>query len=988
MSVTLAPPVPRQAARAEVPPVAAELIAPVRAPSPLYLSLATGSPHRISDPRDAAEQQAVRASNLVVSGRPGAVAPAGHSSMLPGRGGQPLDSTTRAFMEPRFGTDLSAVRIHTGSRADRIAGQVGANAFTVGSDIAFASGKYSPDTGPGRRLLAHELTHVLQQDPLTLHRDPRDALDPANQGAWNWYDTKAHRDRDGFLDTVTAATPAAQAAQAKLAATAAPQTDEERASFEAMALTLTRLNAIRMVGRHRAELLRRKQEFEAMAKAPPNQQAGAGATDNPRAADLAKAIRAAAQTTTDLRAERDKLVSLRETIEAAVRVNAGAEAIPEEYQTLWTAAEADSTAFALQRLLETRSTLDHGGLSWGSKKVVLMDLRNDLATLRSTQISGIDLALALTYDSFPFLADLKPSYILQGKQHAGTSGKATAFGLGLLSLVVPVLLPYAAYVAHEVYKKAAPPTDESLLAEVGASFDRLLNNTDEAIVKVGSGGIHPLDLPGALAATRAGLPESLRPDLDRLKTHHEAVKFATEMALALGIAVLTGVTGGLAGIGFAAAATATGVVTAGVGVAQLGGQLKDMLDRQTLAAASTSPDGSLLGVNAPSTFEWTMFAVAAALTAADLGALAKEIRAVRPSFAEEPHLPAGRPEPHPPENAPKNTARAGEPEFGGPTKPGSAVAADANEARLLDSSKGSAVPTPDQLEGELVIVRRSEANPIKQDGYVAEVELPNQHVWRRVEGPGGGWCRFSDGRICVPGFAADAQTKQIITSAADVDRVLVPLQPRIDRPPTSVRTPADLSMWELYNEYWAERLASMRTDLLNKGQTTKNLPWTFEAFRETYTANPELIKAVRGRLAQGTIGNAIADLPGGGQVAQNLGISRIPNPGRGEVVYPDFVWKGQRGYTAVSSKERSLGGMSRAELERTVHPDLDEALDKYAGSSYVRRRGLEVTGQRIEIDEVLLNYPQSTPSSVREVIIDLAKNYRGGKVKISFFKLR
>ena len=77
--------------------------------------------------------------------------------------GQPLDSSSRAFMEPRFGQDFSHVRVHSDSRAAESATAVNALAYTVGSDVVFGSGQYAPQTDPGRHLLAHELTHVVQQ---------------------------------------------------------------------------------------------------------------------------------------------------------------------------------------------------------------------------------------------------------------------------------------------------------------------------------------------------------------------------------------------------------------------------------------------------------------------------------------------------------------------------------------------------------------------------------------------------------------------------------------------------------------------------------------------------------------------------------------------------------------------------------------------------------------------------------------------------------
>lgn len=77
--------------------------------------------------------------------------------------GQPLDPTTRAFMESRFGREFSRVRVHTDGKAADSARTVKARAFTVGRDIAFGLGQYAPGTTMGKRLLAHELTHVMQQ---------------------------------------------------------------------------------------------------------------------------------------------------------------------------------------------------------------------------------------------------------------------------------------------------------------------------------------------------------------------------------------------------------------------------------------------------------------------------------------------------------------------------------------------------------------------------------------------------------------------------------------------------------------------------------------------------------------------------------------------------------------------------------------------------------------------------------------------------------
>ena len=81
--------------------------------------------------------------------------------------GQPLDQATRGFMEPRFGHDFSQVRVHTDGKAAESAQSVNALAYTVGLNVVFNTGKYAPKTFIGRQTLAHELTHVLQQQHIT-----------------------------------------------------------------------------------------------------------------------------------------------------------------------------------------------------------------------------------------------------------------------------------------------------------------------------------------------------------------------------------------------------------------------------------------------------------------------------------------------------------------------------------------------------------------------------------------------------------------------------------------------------------------------------------------------------------------------------------------------------------------------------------------------------------------------------------------------------
>jgi hypothetical protein len=91
--------------------------------------------------------------------------------------GRPLEPTLQQDMEQRFGHDFSRVRVHSGAAAEQSARDVDANAYTVGHDIVFGTGHFVPSTHEGRRLMAHELTHVVQQSgnvSLKIQRQPDD----------------------------------------------------------------------------------------------------------------------------------------------------------------------------------------------------------------------------------------------------------------------------------------------------------------------------------------------------------------------------------------------------------------------------------------------------------------------------------------------------------------------------------------------------------------------------------------------------------------------------------------------------------------------------------------------------------------------------------------------------------------------------------------------------------------------------------------------
>lgn len=116
----------------------------------------------IATPPGGALQRAPAANGAPPSVKPAAPGPLGRQIDSMGRGA-PLPAAERSFFEGRMGMDFSDVRIHTGAAPAQISDRIGARAFTRGNDIAFSRGEYQPGTSAGRRLMAHELTHVAQQ---------------------------------------------------------------------------------------------------------------------------------------------------------------------------------------------------------------------------------------------------------------------------------------------------------------------------------------------------------------------------------------------------------------------------------------------------------------------------------------------------------------------------------------------------------------------------------------------------------------------------------------------------------------------------------------------------------------------------------------------------------------------------------------------------------------------------------------------------------
>ena len=136
-------------------------------------------------------------------------------------GGAPLDKDTRGFMESRLGADFGDVRVHTDSKASDSAKSVQAHAYTVGSDVVFQSGKYDPGSDSGKRMLAHELTHVVQQ-----RSGPVDGTEAAGGIKVSDPSDRFERAAEGSADRVMAGDSAAASPSGAFAAPSVQRQEE------------------------------------------------------------------------------------------------------------------------------------------------------------------------------------------------------------------------------------------------------------------------------------------------------------------------------------------------------------------------------------------------------------------------------------------------------------------------------------------------------------------------------------------------------------------------------------------------------------------------------------------------------------------------------------------------------------------------------------------------------------------------------------------
>ncbi len=148
-------------------------------------------------------------------------------------GGSALDEPTRNFMESRMGADFSDVRVHTGAKATEAARSVQAHAYTVGSDVVFQDGQFNPSSTDGKKMLAHELTHVVQQRSGPVDGTPAPGgisiSDPSDR-----FEQAAEASAERVVSGDTAASPQPAGAGAGVQREETPEAEEEELQASAI----------------------------------------------------------------------------------------------------------------------------------------------------------------------------------------------------------------------------------------------------------------------------------------------------------------------------------------------------------------------------------------------------------------------------------------------------------------------------------------------------------------------------------------------------------------------------------------------------------------------------------------------------------------------------------------------------------------------------------------------------------------------------------
>ena len=915
--------------------------------------------------------------------------------------GHALPESVRSFMEPRFNADFSVVRIHTDAHAQRLARSVEAQAFTVGRNVVFGAGRYAPESDAGKRLLAHELTHVAQQGAAPARVDVRVHADAAAAASAAAIGAKAYTVDNHIVLDAGHADPESPSGLRLIAyelahviqqqrGGAAPEIGRdaahERDADAATAAAVTgegpvTVNVATGIGIARTPL-------DLTGPSPtPDLSAWSGRTPDLKGWSVEKLETtlqtiekwSAAQTSTSPQTELAD-VAAAQIREESLRQGRGV--TDEEIDAATDTSEVTEKKARRRKTFEVFETLEDIALR-DQYQEILIRYPEDAAWRREFDLDTLQ---RIVEERFPGKHAWLDRQYFQQQLSAATwtwyqklefeklKSDTNQWTLDEQGIALELLRKWfelrnegrtSSNVRNILIRRFAQFYEQQLLEvdkqrmarcapgspDAPGYFERMHgrgNASDPCESWFANDSSHgPSVLNGFRSAMQiAARDEDVVPAIAvlhwveeyRKLTNPERLKEAADAAeMVSGLAAL-GTPGGARRAVFEppprpkAPAAAAGVIPEPPVRAPGSGPSPDAIQG---GGQSVSPPAGQLSVVGPD------------------NAIALPYQGKTP------------PKPNPP--------------------PGSAMTSKLGTGQPANDN----APPIDQRQ-VAIAGSRGGGDPVMS----RRTTPPDKPTVATKTGVGTGSKVDPDPgrtstRTSTSEPAGTRVTNRKIASENDVDTHIEPARPKLESPPSSL-APDDVIWWERYQAYFDDRIQGMRDDFRTKGSTKRDPPLDFGSFRQRYTENPQLLDALRGRLNQGQTGRAI-DVLTAGKAAQNLGLSRVPNPKPGEVVYPDFVFqRAKGGYSAVSHKSRVIAeDISPTDLARVVKNDIAEAIGKYHGTQYVRRRGLEVTGGTIQIDEIVLNYDtRGVPPKIRNVLSDsFTGSHQGVDVKIGFLPI-
>lgn len=652
-------------------------------------------------------------------------------------GGEPLPEAVRSQIEPRLGADLSGVRVHRGGEADALNRELRAQAFTRQRDIYFGAGRYQPETRRGQRLLAHELTHVVQQTSSNHASTSGRSLicNGSSSIGSNTIQRQDHGSERSYSDEMTARgrqfasrrPPSTTPEASSTTPTPSPELPSMREAYwepESMSRYVTgqtqrllqeqgwvetaeelwtpeflstasdevkgdvlrrireliRLNAIRIMGAHREQVLSHKdRDLNADSAEREGNSLGSVSETVSTLRDVARNIQV-------LQQRRDRLESYRHGLERLSRPTyLGGQSASESVREMGEYASEYLTESRRTALRESYSRVpSRYRVGWVSRTA------RELSQWRQEQIDGVSLALGEVYTNFPFFAELDVEDAL-GRR----------------------------------YEEEA-----SFRLAIAEAYNDIITAINSSIRQIATDDIDPYDLPVAVEGVKTALPQTLRTLLNEAISERQSILFWQTLGLtAFEVALIFVPVVGPA-------------LSAALSVATFAMDAESLLDRAVIEEASANPERNILGVQGPSAFEITMLAVQAALVAVDLGDVVRLLRGVPtvlPSAISASELI----------DASDEAVSAG----------GRAERALGDEVTEGTASRGlregvDEVVDPEVLRREYDILSRRMQNPdnirpvtnsaLLGEGYQVEIEAGGHWYRRRSDGV---WCRFSR-KVC------------------------------------------------------------------------------------------------------------------------------------------------------------------------------------------------------------------------------------------------